>query len=55
MRVFLAKFFKKKIVWMAVGISYPKARAKEIKYLFSGENTFVSVRDIQSKELLESI
>ncbi|EKE27859.1 MAG: polysaccharide pyruvyl transferase family protein [uncultured bacterium (gcode 4)] len=55
MRVMLAKFFKKKIVWMAVGISYPKARINEIKYLFSWKNTFVSVRDKQSKELLKWI
>jgi hypothetical protein len=55
MRVFFAKLFKKKIIWMAVGISYPLARVNEIKYLFSGKNTRVSVRDIQSKDLLTEI
>ncbi|EKE30366.1 MAG: polysaccharide pyruvyl transferase [uncultured bacterium (gcode 4)] len=55
MRVMFAKLFSKKIVWMAVWISYPKSRANEIKYLFSWKNTFVSVRDRQSQELLGSI
>lgn len=55
MRIFFAKLFKKKIIWLAVWISYPQKRIKELRYLFFWKRTFVSVRDKNSQELLKKI
>lgn len=55
LRVFLAKLFSKKIVWLAVGISFPENKLKDLRFLFSGKKTYVSVRDESSQNLLEKI
>lgn len=55
LRILLAKIFFKKIIWLAVGISYPENKAKSLKFLFSGKKTLVSVRDKKSHETLEKI
>lgn len=55
LRVFFAKLFFKKIIWLAVGISYSKEKMNDLKYLFNWKNVFVSVRDIKSQNLLDSI
>lgn len=54
-RVFFAKFFFKKIIWLAVGINYKSEKMTNIKFLFSWKNTFVSVRDFRSQNLLSRI
>lgn len=55
LRILIAKLFWKKIFWLAVGISYPQEKLKDLKFLFSGKKTYVSVRDKSSQKLLEKI
>jgi len=55
MRIFLAKIFFKKIIWLAVGISYSWDKMKNLKFLFSWKRTKVSVRDEKSQNLLSQI
>lgn len=52
-RVFLAKLFRKKLVYLSVWIN--TSSPKKIKYLFNGKKTTVSVRDIKSQQILENI
>ena len=52
-RVFLAKFFRKKIVYLSVWIN--TSNPKKIKYLFTGKKTKVSVRDKKSQQILDKI
>lgn len=55
MRIFLAKLFFKKIIWLAVWISYSSNKMKNLRFLFSWKRTKVSVRDEKSKKLLSQI
>ncbi len=53
-RVKFAKFLKKKIVWLAVWISYPEKASFELTPIFSWENINVSVRDKKSAQIVKS-
>ena len=53
LRIFLAKLFRKKIIYFWIGINVKKPA--NIKYLFSWKRTFVSVRDEKSSRALETI
>lgn len=55
LRILLAKILLKKIIWLAVGISYPENKANNLKFLFSRKETIISVRDKKSHETLEKI
>ncbi len=54
-RVFLAKLFRKKILWWAVGINLLEENMQKIHFLFSGKNSIVTVRDEKSLETLKKI
>ncbi len=54
-RIFLAKFFQKKIIYFAIWISVKEKNYKKIKFLFNGKNIKISVRDKKSQEILEKI
>lgn len=54
-RIFLAKLFRKKIIWWAVGINLLEENIQKIHFLFSGKNTIVTVRDGKSLETLKKI
>lgn len=55
LRVFLAKLFGKKIMYFWLWVSVKREKYSKIKYLFSGKNTYTSVRDKKSLEILNSI
>lgn len=55
LRVWLVKFFRKPLVYWSLGIHLRKENEAKILPLFDGTNTFVSVRDAESKKTLESI
>ncbi|MDD5377240.1 MAG: polysaccharide pyruvyl transferase family protein [Candidatus Gracilibacteria bacterium] len=55
LRVWLAKFFQKPIIYWSLGIHLKKENESKILPLFSGENIHISVRDAESKKTLESI
>lgn len=52
-RVFLAKLFGKKIVYLSIWIN--TSNPKKIKYLFTSKKTLVSVRDLKSQQILNQI
>ena len=54
-RVFLAKLFKKTILWWGVGINLKHTDPKRVRFLFSGKRTIVTVRDINSQKILSKI
>lgn len=55
LRVWIAKFFQKSIVYWSLGIHVKKENEQKILSLFSGKNIHISVRDTESKRTLESI
>lgn len=55
LRVWLAKFFRKPLIYWSLGIHLKKENEEKIRPLFSGENIFVSVRDMESKKTLEAL
>lgn len=55
LRVWLAKFFGKPIVYWSLGIHLRKENGEKILPLFTGENMHISVRDSESKKTLESL
>lgn len=54
-RIFLAKIFLKKIVWLAVWISVSDKNISKLKYLFKWSKTLVSVRDESSQNVLKKL
>lgn len=54
-RVWLAKFFRKPIIYWSLGIHLKKENEAKILPLFTGENIHISVRDSESKKTLESL
>jgi hypothetical protein len=54
-RIFLAKIFKKDVIYFALWINIKEKNYKKIKYLFTWKNIKVSVRDKKSQEILDKI
>lgn len=55
LRVRIAKFFGKPIIYWSLGIHLKKENEAKILPLFMGEKIHISVRDTESKKTLESI
>ena len=54
-RVKIVQFFKKPLIYWSLGIHIKEHNISKILPLFSGARTYVSVRDAESKKILESI
>lgn len=55
LRVFLTKLFHKPLIYWSLGIHLRKENITKILPLFSGNNTYISVRDRESQKTLDSI
>lgn len=54
-RIFLAKLFRKKVIYLAIWINIKEKNYEKIKYLFNWNNIYVSVRDLKSKLILKNL
>lgn len=54
-RAWLANFLEKPIIYWSLGIHLKKENEEKIRSLFTSKNTHISVRDAESKKILESI
>jgi len=55
LRVWIAKFFHKPIIYWSLGIHIKTENETKILPLFEGKNTYVSVRDTESRKILENL
>ena len=55
LRVKIVHFLQKPLIYWSMGIHLKEENKKKIFSLFSGKNTYISVRDGESKKILESI
>ncbi|MDP2104072.1 MAG: polysaccharide pyruvyl transferase family protein, partial [Candidatus Gracilibacteria bacterium] len=55
LRVWIAKLFRKPILYWSLGIHIKAENEAKILPLFEGKNTYVSVRDTESRKILENL
>ena len=55
LRVWIIKFFSKPLIYWSLGIHLRKENIAKILPLFSGKDTYISVRDEESKKALKSM